>query len=153
MAADDSGQIMLLALVYGLICIVLVLVVIAASAVHLDRKRLLALADAAALDAADALDEPAYFEATEDPDGIDAVPITDAAVRDAATAYLQRHGASTGLTDLSLDSAASGTADGATAVVVLTARSLPLLPEALAGTYSEGVPLRVSASAISLTQP
>lgn len=144
---------LLLALVYGLIAVLLVLVVVAASAVHLDRKRLLALADAAALDAADALDEPAYFEATEQPGGIDAVPVTDDSVRDAATAYLQRQDGPSRFTDLALDTAATGTPDGATAVVVLTARSLPLLPEAVAGRYGAGVPLRVAASAISATSP
>ena len=150
---DDSGQVLLLALVYGLIAILLVLVVIAASAVHLDRKRLLALADAAALDAADALDEPAYFEAADRQEGIDAVPVTDATVRDAAVGYLQRQDAPSRFTDLRLDLAASGTPDGTTAVVVLTARSLPLLPEAVAGPFTDGVPLRVSASAVSVAGP
>lgn len=149
----DSGQVLLLALVYGLIAVLLVLVVIAASAVHLDRKRLLALADAAALDAADALDEPAYFQATERAEGIDAVPVTDASVRDAASAYLQRQDAPSRFTDLRLDTAATGTPDGETAVVVLTARSLPFLPNVVAGEFGAGVPLRVSASAISATTP
>lgn len=151
--ADDDGQVLLLALVYGLLAILLVLVVVAASAVHLDRKRLLALADAAALDAADAVDEPAYFEATEQVEGIDAVPVTDATVRQAAVAYLQRQQAASRVTDLAVDTAATGTPDGRTAVVVLTARSVPLLPEAVAGAFSSGVPLRVSASAVSVAGP
>ena len=149
----DDGQVLLLALVYGLIAILLVLVVIAASAVHLDRKRLLALADAAALDAADAIDEAAYFEAAAGPDGIDAVPVTDATVRDSATAYLQRQQAPGRFVDLAVDTAATGTPDGTTAVVVLTARSLPLLPDAVAGSFSAGVPLRVTASAVSQARP
>lgn len=149
----DDGQVLLLALVYGLIAVLLVLVVIAASAVHLDRKRLLALADAAALDAADALDEPAYFEVTERAAGIDAVPVSDASVRQAVTAYLQRQDAPSRFTDLSVDMSATGTSDGTTAVVVLTARSLPLLPEQFAGRYGAGVPLRVTASAVSAALP
>jgi|GEM_PF-397547 len=152
-AADDDGQVLLLALVYGLIAVLLVLVVVAASAVHLDRKRLLALADAAALDAADALDEPAYFEATERAEGIDAVPVTDASVQTSVAAYLQRQDAPSRFTDLSVDVGATGTPDGTTAVVVLTARSLPLLPEAVAGRYEAGVPLRVTSSAVSRTGP
>ncbi len=150
---DDSGQVLLLALVYGLIAILLVLVVVAASAVHLDRKRLLALADGAALDAADALDEPAYFEATERAEGIDAVPVTDDSVRDSVTAYLLRLDAPSRFTDLSVDVGSTGTTDGTTAVVVLTARSLPLLPDAVAGRYGAGVPLRVTASAVSQADP
>lgn len=147
---DDSGQVLLLALVYGLVAVLLVLVVVAASAVHLDRKRLLALADAAALDAADAIDEPAYFEAAE-AGGIDAVPITDATVRDSVTAYLRRQDAPSRFVGLGVDTAATGSPDGRTAVVVLTARSLPFLPDQVAGRYGAGVPLRVSASARSGT--
>ncbi|WP_380169086.1 pilus assembly protein TadG-related protein [Jannaschia sp. R86511] len=150
---DDSGQVLLLALVYGVVAILLVLVVVAASAVHLDRKRLLAVADAAALDAADALDEAAYFEATEQEGGLDAVPVTDASVRDAVVAHLQRQDAPSRFVDLSVDVAATGTPDGSTAVVVLTARSLPLLPDAVAGRYGAGVPLRVTSSAVSQAGP
>ena len=152
-AGDDSGQVLLLALVYGLIAILLVLVVVAASAVHLDRKRLLALADAAALDAADAVDEAAYFEATARAEGIDAVPVTDATVQDSVVAYLQRQDAPSRFVDLSVDTSATGTPDGESAVVVLTARSLPLLPDAVAGSFTAGVPLRVAASATSQTTP
>ncbi len=150
---DDSGQVLLLALVYGLVAVLLVLVVVAASAVHLDRKRLLALADAAALDAADAVDEAAYFEATGQAGGIDAVPVTDATVRGSVVAYLQRQDAPSRFTDLAVDSAGTGTPDGRSAVVVLTARSLPLLPEVVAGRFTAGVPLRVTASATSATAP
>lgn len=149
----DDGQVLLLALVYGLVAILLVLVVVAASAVHLDRKRLLALADAAALDAADAVDEAAYFEATAAETGLDAVPLTDATVRDSVVAYLQRQQAPSRFTGLGVDTDATGTPDGSTAVVVLTARSLPFLPDVVAGAYRSGVPLRVSASAVSQTAP
>lgn len=150
---DDSGQVLLLALVYGLVALLLVLVVVAASAVHLDRKRLLALADAAALDAADAVDEAAYFEATARAEGIDAVPVTDDTVRDSVVAYLQRQSAPSRFTDLEIDRVATGTPDGESAVVVLTARSLPLLPDVVAGRFSAGVPLRVTATAVSITTP
>lgn len=151
--ADDSGQVLLLALVFGMVAILLVLVVVAASAVHLERKRLLALADAAALDAADAVDEGAYFEATGRQGGVDVVPVTDETVRLSVTRYLQRQGAAEQFTDLSVDEAATGSTDGRSAVVVLTARSLPLLPRPVTGRYSAGVPLRVSATAVAQTSP
>ena len=150
---DDAGQVLLLALVYGLIALLLVLVVVAASAVHLDRKRLLSLADAAALDAADAVDEAAYFEATARAEGIDAVPVTDATVLDSVVAYLERQDAPSRFVDLSVDASATGTPDGESAVVVLTARSLPLLPDVVAGGFTAGVPLRVTATATSRTVP
>ncbi len=150
---DDSGQVLLLALAYGLVAILLVLMVVAASAVHLDRKRLLGLADAAALDAADAVEEGAYFDATERPDGVDVVPLTDRTVRDSVLDYLERQEGSSRFVDLAVDTGATGTSDGQTAVVVLTARSLPLLPEALSGRWAAGVPLRVTASASSRTAP
>lgn len=149
----DDGRVLLLALVYGVIALVLVLVVAAASTVHLDRKRLLALADAAALDAADAIDEPAYFAATEREAGLVAVPLTDATVRAAATGYLERPQGGGRFVDLTVDLAATGTPDGTTAVVVLRARSLPLLPDLLAGRWAGGVPLRVSASAVAVVDP
>lgn len=149
----DDGQVLLLALVYGLVAILLVLVVVAASAVHLDRKRLLALADGAALDAADAVDEAAYFEATAQESGLDAVPVTDAGVRDSVVAYLERQQAPSRFNDLAVDVGSTGTPDGSTAVVVLTARSLPFLPDLVAGDFRAGVPLRVTASAVSQTGP
>ncbi|MFH5822314.1 hypothetical protein [Georgenia sp. AZ-5] len=52
---------MLLSLAFGVLVLALVLVVASASAVHIERKRLLALADAAAADAADAMDAAAYY--------------------------------------------------------------------------------------------
>lgn len=82
---DDEGRIALLSLAFALLAIVLVLVVVAASAVHLQRKRLYSLADAAAADAADALDEDRYYAGGE-------LLLTDASVRASAQAYLSSHG-------------------------------------------------------------
>ena len=59
----EQGQIMLLTLAFGTLVLALVLVVASASAVHIERKRLLALADGAAADAADAIDLAAYYAA------------------------------------------------------------------------------------------
>ena len=86
---------------------------------------------------------------TARPEGIDAVPVTDRTVRDSVVAYLERQQAPSRFTDLAVDTAATGTPDGRSAVVVLTARSLPLLPDAVAGAFTSGVPLRVTASATS----
>ena len=67
---DDEGRIALLALGFVVVAASLVLVVTAAAGVHLDRKRLLALADLAALDAADALSASAYYAGGLPSDGL-----------------------------------------------------------------------------------
>ena len=61
MRRDDDGQVMLLSIGYGLLALLLVTVVVSATSVHLERKRLLDTADLAALAAADAIDVPAYY--------------------------------------------------------------------------------------------
>ncbi|WP_337062463.1 hypothetical protein [Kineococcus sp. G2] len=139
----DEGRIALLSLGFALVAVVLVLVVVSASAVHLQRVRLLALADAAAADAADALDEAAYFTSGLPPE---AVPLTDASVRASAQRYVDVAGS-----DLPGVRVAAGTGspDGRTAVVVLGATVVPpfagLVPERFAG----GVQLRASSRAVA----
>lgn len=95
--AHDEGQVLLLTLGFVVVALLLVLVVSAATAVHLDRKRLVALADVVALDAADALANPGYFApgaGQGDPHrgGID---LSDASVRAAVDAYLRDDPAAT----------------------------------------------------------
>ncbi|MEZ0166768.1 pilus assembly protein TadG-related protein [Kineococcus sp. LSe6-4] len=109
---DDEGRITLLALAFGLLATVLVLVVTSASAVHLQRRELYALSDAAARDAADALDEDRYYAGG-------GVLLTRASVRDSVAAYVGAHapGAEVG--------AGTGTPDGRTARVELVRVTTP----------------------------
>lgn len=144
----DDGQVLLISLVYGLIAVLLVLVVVSASAVHLERKRLLGLADAAALDAADALDEDRYFALVQAGEPVTSVPLSDATVRAEVTGYLTRQGAGERFVGLGVG-AGTGTPDGETAVVVLTARAAPLLSSVITDRWAAGVPLRVTAQARS----
>lgn len=141
---DDDGQVLLLLLVYALIGVVLITVVASASAVHLQRKRLLALADAAALDAADALDDRAFYA----PGGVapgDGVPITDASVRASVQTYLVARGP-TGLGQVAVADP-TGTPDGATAEVTLAGvAQVPLVSVVLEG-WGGGIPLRATARA------
>ncbi len=53
---DDDGSILLLAVFYGFLSLVLILMVVAATSLYLERKRLFTVADAAALAGAEAFD-------------------------------------------------------------------------------------------------
>ncbi len=110
-------------LILGLTMIALLLVVgtVDVTAAHLSRMRLLDAADAAALDAADALDARAYRVGVED-----AVPLSDATVRESAGSYLASRPMPSGISAWRVESG-TGSPDGRTAVVVLTCRAdLPM---------------------------
>ena len=141
----DEGRIALLSLGFALVALVLVLLVVSASAVHLQRVRLFALADAAAADAADALDEGAYYGGGGGlVDG--AVPLSDASVRASAQRYLGAAGA-----DLPGVRVAAGTGspDGRTAVVVLGASVVPPFAALVPARFAGGVELRASSRAVA----
>lgn len=140
----ESGQIMILSLAYALIALALVLVVASASAVHIERKQLLALADAAALDAADAVDLDLFYGDHATPRG--SVPLTDSSVRSAVERHLVRSPSSARLRGLAI-AEPTGTPDGVTAEVSLRARARPpFVPWVLIG-WADGVPLHVTSSA------
>ncbi|HRW19172.1 MAG TPA: pilus assembly protein TadG-related protein [Dermatophilaceae bacterium] len=118
----EQGQVTVL--VIGLLSIALVLILgaIDVTAVHLARVRLVDLADAAALDAADSLDEGGAYTG-----GVgDAVTVSSQTVRSSASSYLAARAKPEGIASWAI---APGTgADGRdTAVVVVTARvELPM---------------------------
>ncbi|MEJ5914169.1 hypothetical protein [Pseudokineococcus sp. 1T1Z-3] len=117
----------LLVLGYAVLALALVLVVTGVSAVHLERKRLLAVADAAAGDAADALDEGFYFGEGAGTPLERGVPLTDAAVRSAAAEHLSSSPAARRLDGVRLGPG-TGSPDGVTAQVQLSAPvRLPLV--------------------------
>lgn len=139
----DDGQVMILALAFGLLAILLVTVVVSATAVHLERKRLLALADLAALEAADAVDPARYYGAPGPQDVL--LPLTEEDVRASVEEYLSTAPAAVAFEDLEIVRAT--TEDGRTAVVTLRAVArLPLLSVATAG-WSDGVELVVTSRA------
>lgn len=144
-ARDDAGRIALLVLVDVLVAAALIAVVTSATAVHLTRHRLQAVADAAALDAADALDRDRFYtRGAGSPDA--PVPLTDATVRDAVQAYLAAADGGTRFADLAVASP-TGTADGTAADVTLAATApVPLLGGLLAG-WSDGIRVTVTARA------
>jgi uncharacterized membrane protein len=142
--ADDDGQVLLLILVYALVALALVTVVVSASAVHLERKRLWALADAAALDAADALDASEFYRSGTDPTR--GVPLTDASVRASVEEYVELAGARGRFERFGVG-AGTGTPDGQTAEVTLVALARPPLVGSVLRAFSGGIELRVTARA------
>lgn len=145
----EQGQIMLLSLVFGVLVLALVLVVTSASAVHIERKRLLALADGAAADAADAIDVAAYYAAPAGPpDAATRIPLSDASVEAAVREYLQgAPPALVGEFDRLRVAEPTGTPDGTTAQVTLTATARPPLVPWVLLPWSDGVALRVTSTA------
>ena len=149
----DGGQIVPLVIGYALVALLLVVVVTDGTAVHLQRGRLYALADAAALDAADALDPAAFYTAPPSPTARRGIlPVTDDGVRRAVTAYLD--GAPTRLTGVTVGAAtgATGATDGGVTVTLTATARLPLV-DAVVGRWAGGVPLRATAHARAITAP
>lgn len=145
-ARDDEGHVTLLSIGYAVVALALVLTVVTATSVHLERKRLLALADGAALAAASALDEPTYFarQAAGAPDAA-AVVLSDASVHAAVTEHLAAAPSSARLADVQVVEAS--TPDGRTAHVRLRALARPPLLTTVTAPWSDGVRLEVATSA------
>ncbi|HLS15525.1 MAG TPA: hypothetical protein VK095_13530 [Beutenbergiaceae bacterium] len=138
---DEDGQIMLLSMVYGLVALALVMVIVSVSAVYLERKRLLSLADALAADAADAADLQVWYGAGE----TDLV-LTDASVRTSVDDYLGAAPAAvTGRFEDFAVTTPTGTPDGETAQVSLTAQVRPPLVPWMLTPWQDGFPIEVTA--------
>ncbi|MBM7505171.1 pilus assembly protein TadG-related protein [Agromyces aurantiacus] len=137
--ADEDGSTLLLTIFYGVLALALVLVVVSATSLYLERKRLFTLADGAALAAAESWRlEDVRVE------GRDLVfDLDDAAVREAAAEYLGD--AVSSLEGVELVRA--GSADGRSATVTLRAVwRAPISSEFLPLT----VPIEVTADARSV---
>ena len=149
----DDGQILPLVIAYVLIAFALVIVAVDITAVHLQRQRLFSLADAAALDAADALDRSRFYsDGAQIGPGDAAVPLTDQTVRSSAERYLVVAAPLTRVERVAVDRP-TGSPDGVTAEVTLVGRAtLPLFSFAVAR-WSDGVPLRATARARARVSP
>ena len=150
----DEGRITILVLGYFVVIVVLLGVVVGVASVQTERQRLFAVADAAALDAADAVAVDTYFQ-----DGLGAgalgagadagavvVPLTDASVRASVEAHLGAVGAAGRFEDLTV-SGLTGTSDGSTAQVVLSAVATPAMVPRVVDEWAGGVPITVTARA------
>jgi hypothetical protein len=149
----DEGQILPLVIAYTLVALALVVVVVDISAVHLQRQRLFSLADATALDAADALDRARFYREGATAGEVTApVPLTDLSVRSSAERYLVVAAPLARVGGVAVDQP-TGSPDGVTAEVTLVGRaSLPLFSFVVAR-WSDGVPLRATARARARVSP
>lgn len=141
---QDDGQIMVLSLGFGVLALLLVLVVTAATGVHLDRKRLLALADLAALAAADQVSSTYFSE--EGARATGGVPLTDATVRAAVEEYVAANPEPAARWD-GVRVLEASTPDGRSAVVRLGAVTRPPLVTWVLAPWSDGIELVVDANA------
>ena len=82
---DDEGTIGILTLGFAVLAIMVILVVSAATSVHMTRMRLAHLADELAEDASDAISSDGYFTAT---DGVDDVRLAQVRMSDAVVAHV-----------------------------------------------------------------
>lgn len=142
---DDDGNISVLTLGFVVLTMLVLLVVAAATAVHIQRLRLTHLADEMALDAADALDLPTYY-AGESPLPTDraAIDVAQARMEAAVLEHLRRsdpvHREGVRIVSVS-------TPDGATAVVTISQVIHPLFPLEPLAPFADGIEIRVTGSA------
>ena len=139
----DDGQIMLLIIFYSVIALALATVVVSASAVHLERKRLLEVADGAALNAADEVDASGYFNEGVEPGS---VPLSDSSVRSSVDTYLDDRHAYADFTALAVG-AETGTSDGQTARVTLYSTVTPPLIGWAIEAFAGGITLHATSTA------
>lgn len=116
----EDGQVIVLIIGYVLLALLLATVVMAASSVYLEHKRLLSLADGASLAAADSFTLGQLDSSLGTPTAV----LDGGRVRSVAVDYLQRNGAFTRFSGLAV-APGTGSPDGATAVVALSAAVHP----------------------------
>jgi len=130
--SDQDGQLMVMILGYVLLALLVATVVIGISSVYLEHKRLLSLADGASLAAADSYTLGEVSTQGGSPSAV----LNPARVRNVAADFVARSPASQRFSNLAV-TGATGTPDGSTAVVVLTAAVHPpvvnfLIPDGIA---------------------
>lgn len=141
LGTEDEGSTLVLTIFYSALCLLVVLIVVAATSLYLERKRLFTLADGAALAGAEAFAIDASFQA----DGRVGVHLESADVAVAAADYLAAAPSSGSLGNVHLESAL--TRDGQSATVTLSAWWRPPMLTLL---IPAGLPLEVEATARSV---
>ncbi|MFF2621194.1 pilus assembly protein TadG-related protein [Oerskovia jenensis] len=143
----ESGQILLLTSAFVAFALLLVTVVVSATGVHLDRKRLLDVADAAALDAADSMSADTFYEGRVPvPEDQAVLRLSDADVRASVEEFLAAHPEM--LDDLhAVTIVEASTPDGRTAEVRLAGLSRPVLVSWVTQLWSDGIVVRAESGA------
>ncbi|GEK22863.1 hypothetical protein [Cellulomonas xylanilytica] len=137
---------MILTLGFVVVALLLLTVVVSAAGVHLERKRLLALADLLALEAADAVADNPYFVPDQAASGAGGVPLTEAAVRAAVDGYLRDNpDTATAWDEFAVLDAT--TPDGRSAQVRLGAVVRPALLSWVLAPWSDGIVLQAESTA------
>lgn len=117
---DEDGQMMVMILGYVVVALLVTTVVIGISSVYLEHKRLLSLADGASLAAAASY----TLGEVETQGGSPSAVLSPARLRNVAADFVSRSPASQRFDALAV-TGATGSPDGSTAVVVLTAAVHP----------------------------
>ena len=138
--SDDEGSTLPLIIFYGFLSMVLVLLVIAATSLYLERKRLFTLADGAALVGAEAFD----LEQVTREDGVVELHLRTADVASAVSDYVDE---SPGVDFDSLRIENAESVDGRSATVALSAA---WKPPVLTLVLPEGIRIEVTAVARSV---
>lgn len=137
---DETGSTLVLTVFYSFLALVLIFVVVAATSLYLERKRLFTLADGAALVGAEAFE---LSDVTLGPDGPEVILETPD-VASAVAGYLARV-PDPGFESLALESA--HTVDGRSATVTLSAYWRPPMVSLL---VPDGIRIEVTALARSI---
>lgn len=137
----DDGQLMVIIIGFVLLALLLATVVTAASSVYIEHKKLLSLADGASVAAADSF----TLGQLETGGGSPTAILTGARVQSAAADFLDRSGASARFSGLSVG-LGTGSPDGSTAVVVLSAAVHPPVVNFL---VPDGIRIEASSTARS----
>lgn len=146
-ADRESGQISVLLVGMVTVTLSIILGIVGVTSVQLSRIHLLDAADAAALDASDALAEQRAYAEGLGP----GLPVTDATVTQAATDHLSTRALPARLSGWAVS--AAGTPDGRTAVVTVTGTArIPVVTPVLSA-FGGGVDIAVTSTARSEIVP
>ena len=140
-AVSEDGQLMVLIIGFVLVALLVATVVVAASSVYLEHKKLLSLADGASMAAADGF----TLGQLETGAGTPTAVLSAGRVRSTAAELLDRSSASVRFSGLAVGPG-TGSPDGSTAVVVLSAAVHPPVVNFL---VPDGIRIEVTSTARS----